>query len=62
MTFDFTVVMPKGKVDPEAGVEVTETPGQLSDITGTAKVTMAEPEPGELSVTLIFDKQAIVGF
>ena len=62
VTFDFMVVTPSGKVEPEAGVEVTETPGQLSEITGAAKVTMAEPEPRELSVVIILERQVMVGF
>ena len=38
---DVTVVVPFGNVDPDAGLLVTETPGQLSEPV-TLKLTAAE--------------------
>jgi predicted nucleotidyltransferase len=40
-----TVVVPFGNVEPEAGEQTTEPPGQLSETVG-AKVTTAEHCPG----------------
>ena len=36
VTLHFTVVVPTTKFDPEAGVEVTVVPGQLSETVGAA--------------------------
>jgi hypothetical protein len=36
VTIDFTIVVPTGKLEPELGVEIAATPGQLSEIVGAA--------------------------
>ena len=45
---EVTVVTPIGKVLPEAGLDTTLTPGQLSDAAGAAKVTTAPHTPASL--------------
>ena len=42
---EVTVVVPFGKLDPDAGALTTETPGQLS-VAVTEKVTTVEHKPG----------------
>ena len=37
-----TVVVPTGKHDPEGGLHITVTPGQLSEGTGVAKLTFTQ--------------------
>ena len=56
-----TVVVPTAKLDPDAGTQTTVAPGQLSEAVGTVYVTVAEPEPGDDSVTVMFDGQVTVG-
>ena len=57
---EVTVVVPFGKVDPEAGVELMVTvPGQLS-VAVTVNVTTAPHVPGSVDRT-IFAGQVIVG-
>ena len=53
------MVVPSGKRLPDAGTEVTTTPGQLSEAVG-AKLTVAPQSPGVL-LTVIFAGQVIVG-
>ena len=55
-----TVVVPTGKAVPEAGLQATVTPGQLSEVTGGAKLTTV---PGSLGspITVIFVGQVIAG-
>ena len=48
-----TVVVPTGKKDPEAGLLVTVTPGQLSVATGGGHETMAPHWPAVLLVTIL---------
>jgi hypothetical protein len=49
-----TVVTPRGKHEPDGGVQATVTPGQLSDAEGDANVTVAqgEPIPGVTATTV----------
>jgi len=48
-----TAVVPTGKVEPEAGLEVTApTPGQLSVAVGRVKLTAAPHCPGSLSFAM----------
>lgn len=57
-----TVVVPTAKLDPEAGLQFTVCPGQLSLLLGVANVTVAEPDPAGFSSTVMFAGQApIVG-
>ena len=35
-----TVVVPTGKQEPAGGLQITVTPGQLSEATGAGKVTV----------------------
>ena len=44
-----TVVVPSWKVEPEAGTQLTETPGQLSLAVGAGYVTTIGP-PGLVAV------------
>lgn len=46
-----TVVAPSGNAVPEAGVQTTTTPGQLSVTTGAGKLTMAVVLPGVGAMT-----------
>ena len=56
-----TVVVPSEKLEPDGGVQVTvRAPSQMS-LAVTENVAVAEPEPGELSVTLIGEGQATTG-
>jgi len=55
-----TVVVPTGKVLPDAGTVVTVTPGQLSLADGSANVTTAPQVPGVL-LTEIFAGQVMLG-
>src|SRR6476646_9438053 len=56
-----TVLLPFGKVEPEAGTHVTVGfPGQLSVAVGVANVTTAEQCPRSLGL-VIFPGQLIVG-
>src|SRR2546428_3204103 len=49
VTVQVTAVVPTGKTEPEAGLEVTEpTPGQLSVAVGSVKLTAAPHWPGSL--------------
>ncbi len=56
-----TVVTPTGKLDPEAGTQFTVAPGQLSDAVGVVYVTVADPEDGGDSTTVMFEGQVTVG-
>jgi hypothetical protein len=47
-----TVVVPLGKLVPDAGVVATVTPGQLSLATGAGNVTIAEQSRGCVFVTM----------
>jgi hypothetical protein len=55
-----TVVTPFGKVEPDAGVEVKVTPGQLS-VAPTVKVTTAEHFKGSVSIVM-FAGHVMCGF
>nr|WP_180230675.1 hypothetical protein [Bacillus pseudomycoides] len=44
-----TVVSPTGNRDPEAGLQLTLTPGQLLLAVGFGKLTTAPGTPGSLS-------------
>lgn len=57
-----TVVVPTGKVEPDAGEQTTVTPGQLSDAVG-AKFTVAEVRIGHLEPAAVkmFAGHVIVG-
>ena len=56
-----TVVLPTGKVEPEAGVQLTVTPGQLSLAAGVIKLTSAEQWSGSVD-WVMFAGQVSVGF
>lgn len=56
-----TVVVPSEKLDPEAGVQVTVREPSQTSLAVAEKVTVAEPDPGELSVTLIGEGQLTTG-
>jgi len=43
-----TVVVPFGKVVPDAGTQLTVAPGQLSATVGVVKLTVARHSPGVL--------------
>ena len=60
VTVEFTVVVPTGKTEPEAGEETTEKPAQLS-APFTAKVTTAPQVPASAHCVM-FDGHWIVGF
>jgi hypothetical protein len=48
-----TGVLPTGNVDPEAGTQETDEPGQFSPTAGGAKVTIALVAPGAASVWML---------
>ena len=56
-----TVVVPTANDEPEAGTHTTVAPGQLSDGVGTVYVTVAEPDDGGDSTTVMFEGQVTVG-
>ncbi len=56
-----TVVVPSAKLEPEAGVQVTVREPSHTSLAVAEKVTVAEPDPGELSVTLIGEGQVTTG-
>ena len=56
-----TVVVPTAKLDPDAGTQTTVAPGQLSEAVGTVYVTVAEPDDGGDSTTVMFEGQVTVG-
>jgi hypothetical protein len=55
-----TVVTPLGNVDPDAGVETIDRPGQLS-VAATVKLTAVLHWPGSV-FCVIFAGQVILGF
>ncbi|MED3574136.1 hypothetical protein P4452_17940 [Cytobacillus praedii] len=55
-----TVVVPRGKNDPDAGVQTVVAPGQLSITVGSGKLTNAPLLPGSLN-TVISSEQVIIG-
>jgi hypothetical protein len=55
-----TVVVPTGNDDPE-GISVVTVTWPLLSVAVGAKVTLADPEPGELSATVMSAGQVIVG-
>lgn len=56
-----TVVVPFGKVEPDAGEQVTvPTPGQLSVDSGVAKLTTVEQPPSSV-LCVMFDGHVMVG-
>jgi hypothetical protein len=61
VALQLTVVVPTLKSEPDAGMQEVVTPVQLSLAIG-AKLTVLEPEPGELSFTFMFAGQVIDGF
>ena len=56
-----TVVVPRGKQVPDGGLHTTVAPGQLSPITGSAKVTTVQVLPGLGVTAVILAGQVIVG-
>jgi hypothetical protein len=58
-----TVVVPTGNIEPLGGVHTEVTPGQLSDIVGAGKVTVALLEIGQVcaATAVTFAGQVIVG-
>ena len=57
-----TVVVPTGNIEPEAGLQTTVTPGQLSDAI-VVKLTVCEVVGGQVAVavTVMLAGQVIVG-
>ncbi|KOP78207.1 hypothetical protein AN957_03155 [Cytobacillus solani] len=55
-----TVVVPRGKKEPDAGVQTAVAPGQLSITVGSGKLTNAPLLPGSLN-TVISSEQVITG-
>src|SRR5689334_867854 len=56
-----TVVEPSGNAVPEAGMQTTTTPGQLSVTTGSGKLTMAVVLPGVGAITSRSGGQVMTG-
>lgn len=56
-----TVVTPIGKLEPEAGVQVTDREPSQASLAVAVNVAVAEPEPAGLSVTLIGPGQVTTG-
>ena len=56
-----TVVVPTGNDEPDAGTQFTVAPGQLSDGVGTVYVTVADPEDGGDSTTVMLAGHVTVG-
>jgi hypothetical protein len=58
-----TVVVPTGNIDPDAGEQTVEAPGQFSPGTGVVKVTTMLLRGGQVSAVtaVIFCGQLIVG-
>jgi hypothetical protein len=54
----FTVVVPTGKDEPEAGLATTVTPGQLS-FAPTVKLTVAEHVPGALPTEMLAGQEMV---
>jgi hypothetical protein len=53
-------VIPTGKVEPELGLQAIVRLGQEPTVLGVEYVTVAEPEPGELSLTVLSSGQLIL--
>ena len=58
VALQLTVVVPTVKLEPEAGVQVTVAPGQLSVTVGLVKVTVAEHCPAAAGRLVMFAGQA----
>ena len=58
VALQLTVVVPTVKLEPEAGVQVTVAPGQLSVTVGLVKVTVAAQVPVVAAMLVMFDGQA----
>ena len=58
VALQLTVVVPTGKLLPEAGVQVTVAFGQLSVTVGLVKVTVAAQVPFAAGTLVMFDGQA----
>ena len=58
VALQLTVVVPTGKLLPEAGVQVTVAFGQLSETVGGVKVTVAAQVPFAAGTLVMFDGQA----
>ncbi len=56
-----TVVVPNENAEPEAGVQTTVAPGQLSTTTGLGNVTIAVVLPGVAAITSWSGGQVITG-
>ena len=56
-----SVVVPCGKLEPDGGLQSEIAAWQPSLSSGAGKLTTARPKPGELSFTVIFDGQTMVG-
>ena len=61
LAVQLTVVTPSGKLEPEAGVQVTVRAPSQTSVAVAENVAVAEPEPAGLSVTLIGPGQLTVG-
>ena len=61
LAVQFTVVTPIGKLEPEAGVQVTGLEPSQASVAVAENVAVAEPEPTGLSVKLIGPGQTTVG-
>jgi hypothetical protein len=56
-----TFVVPNGKAVPEAGLQTTVTPGQLSVTVGLGNVTLAVTLPGTAAIASRSDGQVMTG-
>jgi hypothetical protein len=56
-----TVVVPFGNAVPDAGLQLTVAPGQLSLTVGVAKVATAEHWPGSVFLVMLAGQLPIVG-
>ena len=56
-----TVVMPNGKQEPDAGLQATVTPGQLSLAVGAGKVALTQLTPGLTATAVTLPGHVITG-
>ncbi|MFY9610377.1 MAG: hypothetical protein WAU45_17415 [Blastocatellia bacterium] len=59
VALQLTCVVPTGKEEPEFGLHTIVTLGQEPIVVGVEKVTMADPEPGALSLTVLSSGHSI---
>ena len=57
VALQLTWVVPTGKAEPEIGLQTIVTLGQVPVVVGVEYTTVAEPEPGEVSLTVVLSGQ-----